>query len=352
MISKKRLTWIDALNIVACAGVLLLHSTNGQIHHFSGTPSYEWFVGLFTHSFFLWPVNVFFMISGFTLIRPSLSVNNSEMGGVKLFYSRRIKRLGIPLLTWNILYMLKYLVSIHIKGEAMETWPNIVEKFILFDFNGFMWFFVPLLLIYLSMPFFSVFVLNANRSLLRLFLIIGLVLGCIPPMEVSFTVKEGLSDIYLMGSRFLFFIVAGYYLGTYDILRKTRRRLYAIALLGMMVMFLGTALLTLYWPTHYRYFISYTNIPCALAAIGVFTFFRYREWDTLLGRIRLSPTILTTVSGLSLGIYLIQGAWFAVLNQLHLFAGLPLLRFLVMYFLCALSVCIMKRVPGVKKIVG
>lgn len=88
MISKKRLTWIDALNIVACAGVLLLHSTNGQIHHFSGTPSYEWFVGLFTHSFFLWPVNVFFMISGFTLIRPFLSVNNSEMGGKTILFTK------------------------------------------------------------------------------------------------------------------------------------------------------------------------------------------------------------------------------------------------------------------------
>lgn len=248
--------------------------------------------------------------------------------------------------------MLKYLVSIHIKGEAIEVWSNLVEKFILFDFNGFMWFFVPLLLIYLSMPFFSVFVLNANRSLLRLFLIIGLALGSIPPMEVSFTVKEGLSDIYLMGSRFLFFIVAGYYFGTYDISRKTRRRLYAIALLSMLVMCLGTALLTLYWPSHYRYFISYTNIPCALTAIGVFTFFRYQEWDTLLGRIQLSPSVLATLSGLSLGIYLIQGAWFAVLNQMHLFAGQPLFRFLVMYILCVLSVWVMKRVPGVKKIVG
>ena len=248
----------------------MLHSTNSQVHHFSGTPSYEWFVGLFTHSFFLWPVNVFFMISGFTLIRPSSNVNNSKLGGVKLFYSRRLKRLGIPLLVWNILYMLKYLVSIHIKGEAIEVWSNLVEKFILFDFNGFMWFFVPLLLIYLSMPFFSVFVLNANRSLLRLFLIIGLALGSIPPMEVSFTVKEGLSDIYLMGSRFLFFIVAGYYFGTYDISRKTRRRLYAIALLSMLVMCLGTALLTLYWPSHYRYFISYTNIRAVRAAFFVY----------------------------------------------------------------------------------
>lgn len=77
---KERLIWLDLLNIVACAGVLLLHCTNGEVHHFSGTLSANWFIGLITHSFFLWPVNVFFMISGFTLIYPSI-VNNSKRGG-------------------------------------------------------------------------------------------------------------------------------------------------------------------------------------------------------------------------------------------------------------------------------
>lgn len=78
---KERLIWIDVLNIVACTGVLLLHCTNGQVHGFSGTPSLNWYIGLTTHSFFLWPVDVFFMISGFTLIRTSLLTNNNNSGG-------------------------------------------------------------------------------------------------------------------------------------------------------------------------------------------------------------------------------------------------------------------------------
>lgn len=118
---KERLIWIDLLNIVSCAGVLLLHCTNEEVHHFSGMPSANWFIGLTTHSFFLWPVNVFFMISGFTLIRPSLLVNNIKMKGMKNFYSRRLKRLGIPLLVWNMLYMVKYLVTSYHQGEEIET---------------------------------------------------------------------------------------------------------------------------------------------------------------------------------------------------------------------------------------
>lgn len=79
-ISKNRIVWVDALNIVACAGVLLLHCTNGQVHKFSGTPSVDWFIGLFTHSAFLWPVNVFFMLLGYTLVRKSLIININSGG--------------------------------------------------------------------------------------------------------------------------------------------------------------------------------------------------------------------------------------------------------------------------------
>lgn len=60
---------MDVLNILACMGVLLLHCTNQEIHDFSGRLSFNWFLGLLTHSFMLWPVDVFFMLSGFTLIR-------------------------------------------------------------------------------------------------------------------------------------------------------------------------------------------------------------------------------------------------------------------------------------------
>lgn len=79
--SNQRIVWVDALNIVACAGVLLLHCTNNQVHNFSGTPSWDWYVGLFTHSTFLWPVDVFFMLSGYTIIRSDIQFVIKSGGG-------------------------------------------------------------------------------------------------------------------------------------------------------------------------------------------------------------------------------------------------------------------------------
>lgn len=348
---RERLVWIDLLNIVACAGVLLLHCTNGQVHGFSGTPSVDWYIGLTTHSFVLWPVNVFFMISGFTLLRPSI-VNNIEMGGVKQFYNKRLKRLGIPLLAWNVLYMAIYFLSAYYDGEKIESLPILIERFVLFEYNGFMWFFVPLLMIYLSLPFFAVFVLNADRKLLRLFLIIGLVLGCIPPLDTDFTTREGLGNIYLMGSRFLYFIVAGYYVGHYELSLRTRRKIYICSVVSMLVMLCGTMWLTLFMPEHYRYLITYTNIPCTISAIGIFTFFKYCNWDKLLDKFKLSKSGLACLSGFSLGIYLIQKAWFTVLGFFHICDEHIIVKFFVMYVLCAGSVWVMKQIPIIKRMVS
>lgn len=68
---NNRVLWVDVLNIIACMGVLLLHCTNGQVHGFNGHVSFECVIGLLTHGVFLWSVNVFFMLTGLTLMRKS-----------------------------------------------------------------------------------------------------------------------------------------------------------------------------------------------------------------------------------------------------------------------------------------
>lgn len=347
---KNRIVWVDALNIVACAGVLLLHCTNGQVHGFSGSPSVDWYIGLFTHSVFLWPVNVFFMLSGYTLIRKSLIDNVNR--GVKSFYKRRASRLGIALIAWNILYMLLNVAKLHYKGEPQDGIIEIAFKFFFFKYNGFMWFFVPLILIYLSMPFFAQFVINSKRQLLKLYLIMAMALSFIPPLNTNGASQLSvLNSIQLMASPYLFFIVAGYYFGNYDISLKMRKWIYLLALLSIVVIYAGTMFLTLNVPTHYRYFLSYTNIPCTLTAIAVFLLFKYADWNKILFSLHLTPEQLAKYSGLSFGIYLIQMAWFTIIGHLHVCENHILLKFFIMYLLCAVSVAVMKRVPLVKRLV-
>lgn len=114
-------------------------------------------------------------------------------------------------------------------------------------------------------------------------------------------------------------------------------------------MYFGTVLLTLYVPDHYRYFILYTNILCTIVSMGVITFFKYQVWD--IKKRHITKKQLACFSGFSLGIYLILGLWFSILNTLHICEEYILLRFIIMYFLCIVSVCIIKYIPIIRQMV-
>ena len=347
-IQKERIIWIDALNIVACMGVLLLHCTNGEIHNFRGQVSTEWMIGLITHSTFLWPVNVFFMLSGFTLLRQNSS---NGTGGVMQFYKRKLNRLLIPVLFWNTLYMMQQLFAQWNKGNLLDSPTVIVEKFLSFQYNGFMWFFIPLISIYLSLPFLSIFVLNAQRSILRTFIILAVALNCIASFQSNFSSRMEYFDVYLFGSRFIVFAVAGYYMGTYTIRKDTRKILYLSALACVTLMLVGTIVLQYHAPQHYKYFIQYVNFPCTIISFAVFLFFKHTDWKCFMQRWKIESRTLLSLSSLSLGIYLVQLVGFLVVNHIPFVSNISILKFLTMYIGCALVVWTLKHIPVLKKLV-
>ena len=342
---NSRVLWIDVLNIVACMGVVLLHCTNGQVHGFNGHASFEWALGLFTHSTFLWPVNVFFMLSGLTLMRKSVR------GGVKTFYKRRLKRLLIPVVTWNVVYTILALVSEMKHASIMDSPMCIVEKFLSFEYNGFMWFFVPLIVIYLSMPFLALFALNAQRNILKAYIIISAVLNCIAPLQGDFSSRMAFSDIYLFGARFLPYVVAGYYIGSFEIDVKAKKILYASALLCIPLMIVGTAFLQFNMPSHYKYFIQYINFPCTIISFAVFLLFKETDWKRMLEKWNVSVDVIMRLSSLSLGIYLVQMLGFMIIDHIPYICINPILKFIVMYTGCVFAVWSMKRIPILRKIV-
>lgn len=347
MEKSKRILWIDMLNVFACMSVLLLHSTNSEIHHFSGHISFNWVLGLFTHSFFIWAVNVFFMLSGFTLIRMSLF----NSGGVKNFFRKRLKRLLIPVITWNVIYMAIALAQQYKNGCSFDSSTAMFDKFCSFEYNGHMWFFVPLICLYLSIPFLAVFALNAKRSLLKFYILLSLFICAFSPLSPDFTVRSSIQDIFIFGSRFVVYAVAGYYLGNYDICYNTRKNIYRLGWFSAIVMLVGMALLSMYIPSHYNYLIAYTNIPCTILAYSVFVFFRYTEWHHVLEKLKMKPEQVTLMSSLSLGVYLIQNMFFKVCVHVDFLKDNMIVTFIVMYVSCILAVMLLKRIPIIRKIV-
>lgn len=342
---KQRLTYVDMLNVAACAGVLLLHSTNGPVHHFDGNVDGGWFTGLFTHSFFLWPVDVFFMLSGVTMMETCRELTG---GKIRQFYLRRLRRLGFPLLAWSLFYAaMKVAKDALVDGEPVDM-ARLLTDVLTFKVNGDMWFFFPLVVIYISMPFLSLFAVSAGKKVLDWYMLFGLVL---PDISRALYPESLASSYFVFGTPYTYFVVAGYYIGTYGMTGRVRKALYAASACSAVFMFVSTCWLTLHCPEHYGTFLSYVSLPCTLTALGVFAFFRHVDWDAVLRRFRLTAHGAALFSSYSLGIYLVQRCWFTFLSYFHLCDGLPLVRFCVMYALCLASVHVMKRVPVVKRMV-
>lgn len=306
---------------------------------------FDWSIGIFTHSFFLWPVDIFFMISGFTLINQKLITTDTENSGIKYFYKRRLSRLAIPILAWNIIYMLKYILQCHHNNLEIGGALELIKKFVLLEYNSYMWFFLPLVIIYISLPFLAIFVLNAEKSIIHLFLIIGLILGLF-----SFSDSSN-ANAYLMGTHYLYFTVLGYYLGNVDFNKKERYKIYLTSIASMILILIGTIILFKYAPEHYGFFLNYTNIPCVLSAIGIFTFFKYTNWNIFLYKYKISHQTIIMISSLSLGIYLIQYLWFSLFAHFYPIENI-ILRFFVIYIVSLISIFIMSKIPLLKRIIS
>lgn len=273
------------------------------------------------------------------------------MGGGKFFFVRRLHRLLIPVMSWNVVYMAFALGRVWKNGDAFDAPVEILNKFFSFEYNPNMWFFVPLICVYITMPFVAVFALNAKRETLRMYLLISLAFSVLAPLDSTYSVRTSFLDIYIYGTRFLVYVIAGYYLGRFEISYLTRRRLYICSFLCIGMMIIGTTTLSLFVPSHYKYFIQYTNVPCTILAYSVFVYFRYTNWNSILEKIKIRPQYITKLSSLSLGIYLVQKMGFYMLGHISFLKDNMIMVFPIMYVGCIGIVWLLKQVPVMNKIV-
>ena len=142
---KKRYIYIDVLNIFACLCVIFMHC-NGIAHIYSDTRAWKESMAVETLAY--WAVPVFFMISGATL----LGYRDKYTTGV--FFKKRILKTVIPFFIWILINLaLKVATG---KMEMEGGVRGIVNMFTNTTTEHVYWFFIPLFMVYLSLPVVSV----------------------------------------------------------------------------------------------------------------------------------------------------------------------------------------------------
>lgn len=347
METKERTLWIDVLNIIACFSVLLLHS-NHQSKSYEGEISFRWIYGLIIYTFFYFPVPIFFMLSGSTLIGRSCS------NGIKQFYIRRFKRVVIPFIFWSFFYFFIGYFITH-KYENTYSIHDFANDFINAKFNTHMWFFIPLFSIYISMPFIEKMLLNINKRMELLFLILSfLFLSLMPQIcelcDINYFVVGSDRGIFVMGGNFLFYAVWGHFLQI-DLKIKQRRMIYVMGGISCFIHFCGLFFLSI-WDGKFNWcFLNYAYPTSVMMAIAVFVWFRYTHWESVLSKLHLTTIQLSFISSCSFGIYLIHrfihniGSHFGIPFQNHY------IGFILTYFVAFCAIVIMKKIPIIRNIV-
>ena len=181
------IAWVDFLRILACFLVVVAHCCDPFVGSFDGTFNFK--SAVFWGSLVRPCVPLFAMISGVLLFPVTM-----EMGA---FYSKRLKRVLIPLVVWSLVLPLLYFgyfaAGVHTASPNIVmdnyTWSATVGKLytFLFNFNYDttpLWYVYMLVGLYLFMPIMSAWLTQAKRKDVKIFLGIWIFSMILPYLQM------------------------------------------------------------------------------------------------------------------------------------------------------------------------
>ena len=339
---KKRLLYIDILNILACLCVIFMHC-NGIAHQYSDTAA--WRQSMVIETIAYWAVPVYFMISGASLL------DYRDKYLTRVFFKKRFLKTGIPFAAWTLISL-----AYKIQFQQMEFEPglsSIVSLFTNTTAENVYWFFIPLFMVYLSMPVLSL-LKDYKQILLYMAGMAFLVYSVYPVCCIVFQIPMNGSIQIPVAGGYILYVILGYLLATTDMTRKTRILFYILGLAGAGIRFGSTILGSSESAGLDQTFWGYMKFPAVFLAVGVFVAAKYGPWDKLENTPKILR-IVTTLAGTGFGVYLMHMIVFRILQDatgLSMESGWwRLVMPFVIYGICVVLVLILKKIPVLKYIV-
>ena len=252
---------LDFLKIMACIGVVLLHTT---ISGFKGTSSWNYL----TYLYYLgtYSIPLFFMVNGYLLL-----------GRNKISYSyilQKVKWIFITVSIWSlIIWIYKRNFS---ENPIRIILDSLIQKGYFFQF----WFFGALIIIYLCLPILKKFLNSKNKYLLilTLLVIIGLMFE-LTNYLVQFPVQFYIIQTFRLWTWFFYYILGGFLAQfNLDILKKCFKSWMKV----ITVVLLFTSPLILFAiakDIHHNLFAEYFYDSILVKAVSLGTFLTVLTFD-------------------------------------------------------------------------
>ena len=303
---KTREIWVDFVRAIAAFMVVYIHAVGPWLSRYKEVAYREWMFANVADSVVRISVPLFFMISGYLLLRHPVSLTT--------FYKKRVIHVVIPWIMWSIIYCLWNIYYGGARISVLQGVEAFLEGNIVFHF----WFIYVLVGLYLLVPVLS-WVVDKQDSQ-RILYFIGvwfLAASFIPLVNKIVSYAEG-SEFKIQFDLSCFcgysgYLVIGLALGRVRITKAVR--LCAVALLagGAAVTVLATAFLARMTGSFSDYFNGYLTPNVIGMSVGSFVLFR--ELGGRVGNSVLGSKIVSHLSAASFGIYLIHPMFLALLTD-------------------------------------
>ena len=355
--------YLDALRCLAILAVIIFNVAvilkPQIIDTYTSTLNIRWLFGDFLYAGLVMGVDLFLMLSGALSLGREWSIIS--------FFKRRLPRIGLPFVFWGlVLGTLMLLIQLY--------WPNMIHVVNSFDFKdisnffigvfmnksfGFQqyWLFWMTLGIYLIMPIFNKWLLNADLKEAEYFLVIWLV-TCffVSTLKLELPIKLD----YFVGP--IGMVILGYYL------RYTKRKIFDNKWLPILLIAISLACII------YTSFIHSTpnklyncdrySLFNVAKVAGIFLLFRNFSGFTFnndslskFGGILRKPII--SIAVYSYGFYLLNQPILNIIVSIfkhnHLFVGYGSLFFKLFFatlFVCWIIMAVLDRIPYVNQLIG
>lgn len=228
---KERVKYCDFLKAISIILVILIHVFAIYRDLYINSNRTYYFILSLGDSFTRVAVPIFFMITGIFML------NKKNETSYKDYLKKRLPKLVIPLVIFTIIYY------IYEKRNALDSMSLLNFFQILTSYGGakyHLWFMAEIIRIYILLPFISILVKGLKKKELRNLIIVIFIMGNginfiqLFTQRYDVTLFSGLSLSNL--TICINYLLVGYYLYKYDIKEKTRKKIYILGVLSILLL--------------------------------------------------------------------------------------------------------------------
>ena len=264
---SKILDYISLVKILACFSVIILH-TNGVFWNFNiKTYKQFWISANLIESTFFFAVPLFVLCIGATLL------DFNEKYGLKVYFDRRVKKIIIPLICWNIIFYFYRVYIIRNIEKKKITFVYLWNLYFTSELNAIFGSIHGFIKIYIIIPLLA-FAEKSQKIKIYSYCLTALFISqALIPYLINLFQSE-LVWIYNINVDQLLYIFAGYIIQNYKFSYPTKLKIYFFGFAGLLIHIFGTQILTIKYNKISYAHKGYLKAPCVIYSCASFLFIK------------------------------------------------------------------------------